>query len=426
MNKALLIARWEFLSTVTRRAYIFSVVAMPLLFGVIGAIPVLSTRSAASSTADVPMAIVDPAAIVDLELATRLANERVEARPRTARADLVPARPGGLVKYSELAPALEALNTRRVAAVYELAPDYLTSGTIAVYSRSSGLFAQAFANQRQGQVVDAIRASLLQSKLSGDALARAYAPAARLERFTIDGAGQPSRDEDAGAGALGPFAGSFIVLILLTMSIFFSAGFLQQGTVEDRQNRVMEILLSSVTAEQLLVGKLLGLGAAGLLQVGLYVALVIVPGTTVFSFFNVPLGGVLVSLVYFALGYTLFACLMAGFGMIGRTQQETAQLSALWTLAAVSPMWFIMAITAAPNGPAARVLSFFPLTSPVTMIIRLSIGNVPPMDLIISAAVLIVAIYFALIGAARIFRAATLMYGKRPNLPELMRWLRAA
>ena len=76
------------------------------------------------------------------------------------------------------------------------------------------------------------------------------------------------------------------------MSIFFSAGFLQQGTVEDRQNRVMEILLSSVTAEQLLVGKLLGLGAAGLLQVGLYVVLVIIPGTTVLSFFDVPLGGV--------------------------------------------------------------------------------------------------------------------------------------
>jgi ABC-2 type transport system permease protein len=423
MNKALLIARWEFLGTVTRRAYIFSVVAMPLLFGVIGAIPVLSTRSAAASSADVPMALVDPAAVVDLELAARLASERGQARPRAA-GDLLPRRPDGLVKYTELTPALEALNARRVAAVYELAADYLTSGRMTVYTRSSGMFAQAFANQRQGQVVDAIRASLLQASLSGDALARAYAPAARLERFTVDGTGKPSRDEDA--GALGPFAGSFIVLILLTMSIFFSAGFLQQGTVEDKQNRVMEILLSSVTAEQLLIGKLLGLGAAGLLQVGLYVVLVIVPGSTVLSFFNVPLGGVMISLVYFALGYTLFACLMAGFGMIGRTQQETAQLSALWTLAAVSPMWFIMAITAAPNGATARALSFFPLTSPVTMIIRLSIGNVPPVDLLISALVLMVAIYFALIGAARIFRAATLMYGKRPNLPELIRWLRAA
>jgi ABC-2 type transport system permease protein len=424
LKKALIIARWEFLATVTRRAYIFAVAGMPLLFGIIGAIPILSTRSAATSSADVPVALVDPSALVDLELSARLANERLQARPRTAGPELIPTSANAVIKYTTLEPALEALKARKVTAVYELAPDYVTSGKISVYSRNGGVFGQAFAVQRQAQIVDAIRASLLQTKLSGDALTRAYAPAARLERFTIDAAGRPSQASEA--GALGPFAGSFIVLILFTMSIFFSAGFLQQGTVEDRQNRVMEILLSSVTAEQLLIGKLLGLGAAGLLQVGFYVALVIVPGATVLSLFEVPFASVAISLLYFALGYGLFACLMAGFGMIGRTQQETAQLSAIWTLAAVSPMWFLMAITAAPNGLTARVLSFFPLTSAVTMIIRLSVGGVPLMDIIISTAILLVAIYFALIGAARLFRAATLMYGKRPNLPELVRWLKAA
>lgn len=424
MNKALLIARWEFVATVTRRAYIFSVLAMPLLFGIIGAIPVFSTRSAATSSADLPVALVDPAGVVDLELAARLAAQRNEARAAGAAPDLVPLRPEGILKYMDLPAALADLNARRVASVYELAPDYPATGEISAYGRSSGLFAQAFAQQRQAQVVDAIRASLLQTEISGDALTRAYAPAAHLRRFRVEASGQTTRDE--GMGPLGPFAGSFIVLILLTMSIFFSAGFLQQGTVEDRQNRVMEILLSSVTAEQLLVGKLVGLGAAGLLQVGLYVVLIIIPGTTVLSFFDVPLGGLLLSLLYFALGYALFACLMAGFGMIGRTQQETAQLSAIWTLAAVSPMWFMMAITAAPNGLLSRALSFFPLTMPVTMIIRLSIGGVPLIDILVSAVIGVIAIYFAAVGAARIFRAATLMYGKRPNLPELIRWLRAA
>jgi len=424
VNKALLIARWEFLATVTRRAYIFSVVAMPLLFGIIGAIPILSTRSAATSSAELPMALVDPAGLVDLELAARLAAQRSEARAPGAPPELVPLRAEGIVKYTQLPAALADLNMRRVALVYELAPDYLTSGEISTYGRGGGLFAQAFATQRQAQVVDAIRASLLQTELSGDALTRAYAPAARLKRFRVDASGQSTPEQSM--GPLGPFAGSFIVLILLTMSIFFSAGFLQQGTVEDRQNRVMEILLSSVTAEQLLVGKLVGLGAAGLLQVGLYVVLIIIPGTTVLSFFDVPLGGLMLSLVYFALGYALFACLMAGFGMIGRTQQETAQLSAIWTLAAVSPMWFMMAITAAPNGVLARVLSFFPLTMPVTMIIRLSIGGVPPVDILASVVIGLISIYLAAVGAARIFRAATLMYGKRPNLPELIRWLKAA
>jgi ABC-2 type transport system permease protein len=424
MSKALLIARWEFLATVTRRAYIFSVVAMPVLFGIIGAIPILSTRSAATSSADLPIALVDPAGLVDLELAARLAAERSQARAPGSPRELMPTRPEGLVKYTELQPALADLNAQKLAAVYALAADYVTTGELAVYGRGGGLFSQAFANQRQAQVVDAIRASLLRSALAGDALARAYAPAARLKRFRVDAGGQSSADQ--GAGALGPFAGSFVVLILLTMSIFFSAGFLQQGTVEDRQNRVMEILLSSVTAEQLLLGKLLGLGAAGLLQVGIYVVLVIIPGTTILSVFDVPLGGLLLSLVYFAIGYSLFACLMAGFGMIGRTQQETAQLSALWTLAAISPMWFIMAITAAPTGLISRILSFFPLTMPVTMIIRLSTGDVPLVDILATTVIGVIAIYFAAVAAARIFRAATLMYGKRPNLPELIHWLKAA
>jgi ABC-2 type transport system permease protein len=426
MSKTLLIARWEFLATVTRRAYIFTVVAMPLMFGLISAIPVLSTRSAATRSAGVPVALVDPAGIVDLQLAARLASETSDAAQWQAgfRRGTMALRPDGLIRYDTLQPALADLNARQVSAVYELGADYLASGEIKAYGRGGGMFPQMFAGQRQGQVVDAIRASLLQAAVPDDKLARAYAPAANLKRFTLDSGGQ-TRPVDDRADALGPFAGSFVVLILLTMAIFFSAGFLQQGTVEDRQNRVMEVLLSSVTAEQLLVGKLLGLGAAGLLQVGFYLLLIIVPGMTFLSLFQIPILNLLVSLVYFVIGYTLFACLMAGFGMIGRTQQETAQLSAIWTLTAVSPLWFMMAISAAPNGWLARGLSYFPLTSPVTMILRLSLGEIPAIDIAVSVIIGAASIYLALHGAARIFRAATLMYGKRPNLPELMRWLRA-
>jgi ABC-2 type transport system permease protein len=424
MNKTLLIARWEFLATVTRRAYIFTVVAMPLLFGVISAIPVLSARSAATRSAGMPVALVDPAGIVDLQLAARLAAAQGDTPDFRSRRETMAVRADGLVRYHELQSALADLNARKVSAVYELDADYLTSGEIKAYG-GGAMFSQMFSGQRYGQVVDAIRASLLRADVSDDKLARAYAPAARLQRFVVDSDGR-TRPADDVAGAFGPFAGSFAVLILLTMAIFFSAGFLQQGTVEDRQNRVMEVLLSSVTAEQLLVGKLLGLGAAGLLQVAFYVLLIIVPGMTFLSLFQIPLLNLLLSLVYFVIGYGLFACLMAGFGMIGRTQQETAQLSAIWTLTAVSPLWFMMAISAAPNGWLARGLSYFPLTSPVTMILRLSLGDVPAIDLAASVVVGAVSIYFALVGAARIFRASTLMYGKRPTLPELIHWLRVA
>ena len=96
MTKTWLIARWEFLATVTRRAYIFAVVAMPLLFGIIGAIPVISARSAAMSSADLPVALVDPAALVDLELAARLAVERSQARTPGTPPDGGSLRPEGI------------------------------------------------------------------------------------------------------------------------------------------------------------------------------------------------------------------------------------------------------------------------------------------------------------------------------------------
>jgi ABC-2 type transport system permease protein len=141
---------------------------------------------------------------------------------------------------------------------------------------------------------------------------------------------------------------------------------------------------------------------------------------------QVSIAKLALSLVYFVIGYTLFASLMAGTGMLGRTAQESAQLSAVWTLTAASPMFFLAAISASPNGMLARALSLFPLTGPVTMMMRLGGGDVPAVDVIATIAIGIVTIYFTLRAASKIFRAASLMYGKRPTLPELVRWLRAA
>jgi ABC-2 type transport system permease protein len=264
----------------------------------------------------------------------------------------------------------------------------------------------------------------MRQSLSGDALMRAYAPAVRVKTLSVGRDGTLTDASDA--SGIGRFLGTFGVFMLFTMAIFFSAGFLQQATIEDRQNRVFEILLSSVDADHLLMGKILGLGAAGLLQVVFYVALIIIPGSSLLSMFQVPLDKVFIAMIYFVIGYLLFACLMAAVGMMSRTPQEAAQLSAVWTLAAAAPMFFMPVLMAAPNGWLARGLSMFPLTSPITMMFRLTmVPNVPTIDIVLSILIGVAAVYFSLHGAARIFRAATLMYGKRPTLPELMRWLRA-
>jgi ABC-2 type transport system permease protein len=132
------------------------------------------------------------------------------------------------------------------------------------------------------------------------------------------------------------------------------------------------------------------------------------------------------SLVFYVIGFTLFASLMAGTGMLGKSPQEAAQLSALWTLFSASPFFFFANIGTQPNGPVARALSFFPLTSPVTMVMRLGGAEVPFVDIAIAIVLDVLAIAFVLRAASRIFRAASLMQGKRATLPEFLKWFKAA
>jgi ABC-2 type transport system permease protein len=424
MKKALLVARWEFLTTITRRMYIFAVVAMPVFYGLLLGIGSFSVRSAARDPGR-PVGGVDTPHILDMGVAARQDG----AQPGAGSGDVLgPAgalsRAEPLVEYADADSALAALRARTVAAVYVVESDYLATGRLTSYGRDTGLFSLPAERRRRDQVADAIRAGLLRRAVAGDLLARIAAPAAHLTRLRIDDGGLIAPEADP-AGTFGPFAGAFGVFFMLTLAIFFSAGFLQQATVEDRQNRMIEILLSSLDTDELLVGKILGLGAAGLLQVGIYVVLLIVPGMTLLAIFQVPLAKLALSLLYFVIGYVLFACLMAGTGSLGGTAQESAQLCAIWTLTAASPMFFLVTISAAPNGPMARVLSFFPLTGPVTMLLRLSSGDVPMLDIALSIAIGVAAIYISLRAASKILRAASLMYGKRATLPELIHWLRA-
>ena len=250
MKKALLVARWEFIATITRRAYIFAVVAMPLFYGGMVAIGGFAGRLAANSnTSRLPIAIVDHALIMDLKFASEqtTVRDQVDFTSLDAR---VPA-PADLVLYDDLDQALAALRARRVAGVFMIGANYLTTGSIDDYSRDTSLLSQQADRRRQNQVADAIRASLLKTAMSGNALRRAYAPAADVKRFQMDDRGRVQVSDDG----IGGFLGSLGVFYLLLLSIFFSAGFLQQATAEDRQNRMLEILLSSLDSDELLIGR---------------------------------------------------------------------------------------------------------------------------------------------------------------------------
>lgn len=173
------------------------------------------------------------------------------------------------------------------------------------------------------------------------------------------------------------FFGPFSMFLLLTMSIFFSSGYLLQGIAEQKQNRVIEVIWASVEPMELLIGKIIGLGEAGLLQVAFYAGMLLLPAVTVFALFQVSVASLVLSLVYFILGYLLFSGLMAGIGILGNSPQESGQLSAFWTLLSMIPMFLLAPISEASNSCFARVLSWFPITAPVTMLLRITSDQIP-------------------------------------------------
>ena len=426
MNKVWVIAKREFLVTVTRKGYILAVVGMPLLFGGMFGISFLTSGVLEESirSKSEPIAVVDRSHTLDFELASGL--EPVREPPSTATEILQKAegsKPSRIVSYTDMTKAIRDLKDGRLSAVYLIESDYMTTGKIVAYSTEGGMFSD-LAPPDRSRLYDLIRASLVKDRIDGETRQRILSPG-KLKQMKVSKQGDVESANDAFQKAA-RFFGPFSMFLLLTMSIFFSSGYLLQGIAEEKQNRVIELIWASVDPTELLIGKIIGLGAAGLLQVAIYVAMLVLPAVTFLALFQVSIAALLLSLIYFILGYLLFAGLMAGTGVLGNSPQESGQLSAFWTLLSMTPMFLLAPISEAPNSWLARVLSWFPLTAPVTMLLRITSGQIPWVDVGISTVLLMASIYLAVRGAAKMFRAAALMYGKRPRLGEIFRWLREA
>ena len=203
----------------------------------------------------------------------------------------------------------------------------------------------------------------------------------------------------------------------------------QMNQVEELCDRllIMEILLSSVSTRQLLTGKVLGLGVAGLARVTVWVISIPLPlnlasssSRGFISTIQIPAGFLFLGVVYFILGNSVFAVLSAGVAAISPTVQEAQGLPAIYTLFAIAPFWFFSLLLLFPNNPVWIVLSIFPFTAPVLVMLRLGLTGVPVWQLAVSITVLVSCITGGLLLAARLLRTYILMYRKRPNPGEII------
>ena len=225
--------------------------------------------------------------------------------------------------------------------------------------------------------------------------------------------------------------GAYMLAVVFFVGIFVSSGYLLQSVAQEKESRMIEVLLASVTATELLWGKLVGLSGLGLTQMGVWtLALLGFRSWTM----GTPMESVLglswepaflaVGAAALVLGYLMYGLLMAGFGALGTTVRESQQFSVLVSMSAMLPIFFNSLFFLNPNGVIPRSLSYFPWSAPLALLMRLAITPLPwwELALIFGAMVLGVAVSFW--AGVRLFRVGLLMFGKRPSWREVLALLR--
>ena len=404
MNKTLLIFRHEFLHTIKRKGFIIMTLIVPLV-----ALLAIGGFQLISGIAELPVAEEVTIGYVDNSGGFEGYTEQGKVN---------------LVRFDTQDDATEALVEGDIKEYFVIPPDYISTGVVSLYTLEKQLVAP-------DAIATAIRNFLLSNLLAGKV------PAATVDRVEAPLNLVTTRLTETGAiapeqGGFGNFIIPVVFSLLLSFSIIFSSTYLLQGLSEEKENRLIEILLSSVSARQLLTGKVFGIGAAGLAQVGVWVisaSLLLSLASSTFggfiSIIQLPANFLVLAVVYFILGYLLFAVLSAGIGAISSSSREGQQLIAIFTLPLFIPLWFMSLLMLFPNNPIWVVLTIFPITAPVEVMIRLGVSDIPAWQLAASIAVLVLSIIGILLLTIKVFRTYLLMYGKRPKFGEIIRSLRS-
>lgn len=279
-------------------------------------------------------------------------------------------------------------------------------------------------------------ARLSREGVEPEAVYRAQIP---VELATVD----VRRGKATGESGRASFMLAYAMWFLLYVAILLYGTQVMGSVIEEKTSRVIEVLVSSLKPFELLAGKIVGVGAAGLLQLGIWLGVgklmldrraemvgllgqgnKAAAALSQISFPEVPLSTVALFLAYFVLGYFLYAAMYAAVAAMVNTEAEARQAQVPVTMLLVIPTILLMGILNDPGGSIAVTLSTVPFTSPIAMPVRWAAAPVPLNQVVSSIGILVVTVLVITWVAGRIYRVGILMYGKKAGIRELVRWVR--
>jgi ABC-2 type transport system permease protein len=418
--KAFHVIRREYIENVRRRSFVISTILVPLLMAAFFVLPLLFAKFVPDRQYRV--AVVDQVGGVGPAVALALDDTLKSGQPMYA------------VESIEKPTDFDAERAARIGAVQRGALDIVVTVPTSVLENGQAEYVTREARnfnifERFTDVVsDAVVARRLSAQGFDFERVKTLTEPVKMEMSRVSATGEVEEKN-----FLAEYAVVFIFVMILYMAMLSWGITISRSIIDEKGSRVIEVLLSSLTARDLMLGKLIGVGLAGLTQLTIWA----VVGLAMSGYAASSAVAVLVSLdippaifgyliLYFLLGFLLYSALFMTIGAACSTEQDAQQFQGLITLPMIVPLMTLVLLIQNPASTLAVVLSMIPLFAPMMMLARVILLEPPLWQIALSALLLLVAIYLSISFAARVFRVGILMYGKRPSLRELVHWYRLA
>ncbi len=394
MKKTFLVLKNELLTTIKRKSFILTLLLIPIV-GVVATV-LIGNNNQSSGISTLLSEITTPEEINTIGIVD---HASILFEVPEEYIDIV-------YQYKSEDAANQELNNNKIKALYVIPKDYLESGDIIVYRPDFNPLSTGDDNYLVSNIIKLNL--LLDYPDIADIL---LTPPAFSYAVPSN---ESQRDPDSQLTFFIPYIVTFLFYII----ILSSSSLMLNSVSNEKTNRVIEVLLSSITPKQLLSGKIIALGIVGLIQTiiwtGSGLLLLRLSGRN-FSLpiaFQLPTSILFWGIIFFIFGYLLYASFMAGIGALVPNIREASQATILIVIPLVIPLALLAPVIENPNGTLAVVLSLFPLTAPVSMMTRLAAGTVPIWQIFIALGFLIVSIYWVVQSVSKLFRAQYLLSGK--------------
>lgn len=401
---------YELQRNLRRKGFLLATFGLPVLLFVLSTgYNLVQSRNENTALAGLPINLpafdfegIKKAGFVDL-------SGEFEAVPEKLQANFV--------KYETEDAARAALNAKEVDVFYVIQPDYLETGRIVQHLPRFSI------NLIEDAPVQALVYNTFAPNADVSILQRLQDPLANATTVNLQRS-ERAADEGSDYAVLTAFS------VLFIMAIFLTNGYLMQSIIEEKESRLIEILITTIRPTQLLTGKILAFGVLGLFQMVVWLGFSaffaylsgVAPAFSALAFLlniSVPWSLLPVMFAYFILGYLLMAAVYGGVGAIANSAREGPQYAAIFTIITILPYYAFSAFAEAPNSALPVGMSLFPFTAPLAMLMRMLTTTVPPQEIALSLGILALSVVALLWLAGRIFRMQTLLAGQRPRLRDI-------